>query len=286
MRHWRGIIASWTLHAAAIGIVSAGVLPARESPVEDVPAIAVELVPDIESSPVMPSEASSAAKAKKAEIEAPTPDMRDEPLSPPTPPAAMQPERDVTPELRQIPDVVPEIFAKQPEVTPPIAEKAEVPPPLPIKTEAPPQPPTRLVKKKLKPKPDKVVAKTSDKVGKKMKQKAALASGRGSTGKTRSTDGAASDASFKSEVLARLRSAKRYPDAARKKGMEGVAVLSFTISASGRVTSARIVKGSGYALLDQATLAMARNAQPFPAIPASFARSQMTFRVPVQFNID
>lgn len=163
---------------------------------------------------------------------------------------------------------------KQPDVTPPIAKKAEVPPQLPIKTETPPQPPTRLIKKK------------PDKVGKKMKQKAALASGRGSTGKTRSTDGAASDASFKSGVLARLRSAKRYPGAARKKGMEGIAVLSFTISASGHVTSARIVKGSGHALLDQATLAMARNAQPFPAIPAGFARSQMTFRVPVQFNID
>ncbi len=42
----------------------------------------------------------------------------------------------------------------------------------------------------------------------------------------------------------------------------------------------------GHAALDSATLAMAQEAQPFPAIPTELARSRMTFKVPIQFKIE
>ncbi len=118
------------------------------------------------------------------------------------------------------------------------------------------------------------------------KQVAALAAGKGSLGKLRSTDGKAAEQSYNSKILARLRAAKKYPAAARGKGIEGTAILSFTISSSGKLTSARVVKGAGHALLDSAVIAMARNAAPFPAFPQAIAKSQMTFRVPVQFKIN
>ena len=102
----------------------------------------------------------------------------------------------------------------------------------------------------------------------------------------RSTDGKAAEQSYNSKVLARLRAAKKYPAAARGKGIEGTAILSFTISSSGKLMSARVVKGAGHALLDSAVIAMARNAAPFPAFPQAIAKSQMTFRVPVQFKIN
>ena len=92
--------------------------------------------------------------------------------------------------------------------------------------------------------------------------------------------------SYNSKVLAKLRAAKKYPAAARGKGIEGTAILSFTISSSGRLTSARVVRGAGHALLDSAVLSMARNAAPFPPFPSSISKSQMTFSVPVQFKIN
>jgi periplasmic protein TonB len=63
-------------------------------------------------------------------------------------------------------------------------------------------------------------------------------------------------------------------------------VLSFTLNTGGRVVQARIVRGSRHAALDSATLAMAQEAPPFPAIPAELARSRMTFKVPIQFKIE
>ncbi|MFT3988030.1 TonB family protein [Aestuariivirga sp.] len=160
-------------------------------------------------------------------------------------------------------------------------KKAEAPPPPKKKEKAPERKDTaRAVTKKEQAKAAREARKQA------AKQTAALAAGRGSTGSIRSTDGKASEQNYKSKILARLRSAKRYPDAARAKELEGTAVLTFTVSASGQLTSARITNGSGYSVLDSAALAMARGAAPFPPFPPGMNRAQMTFRVPVQFNID
>ena len=49
-------------------------------------------------------------------------------------------------------------------------------------------------------------------------------------------------ASWKSELLARINAAKRYPDAAREGHQSGTVTLSFTVEASGQVVSPRIVR--------------------------------------------
>jgi|GEM_PF-4114536 len=189
--------------------------------------------------------------------------------------------------LEQKPDPIPVETAER--------DKPATPDPSPQKLAELLAPPVVKPVKKAETKPPqkrpdvkKQTASTSTRTARKqaLKQTAALAAGRGSTGTIRSTDGKASEQTYKSKVLARLRSAKRYPDAARAKELEGTAVLTFTVSASGQLTAARITNGSGFAVLDSAALAMARGAAPFPPFPPGMNRAQMTFRVPVQFNID
>jgi protein TonB len=59
-----------------------------------------------------------------------------------------------------------------------------------------------------------------------------------------------------------------------------VATISFGIDGGGRVTSVRIVRGTGVASLDQEAQAMPHRASPFPAPPGG---RPMTFTVPVSF---
>jgi protein TonB len=245
MISFRGIAMSLVVHGVAAALVSVSAAIQPNLPEEDVAAIPVELVLEVESSPVMPSvPVQEAVEAPVQEVVTPAP------VAKPEPELVTKSEAPV-----QIPAVV--------EVKP-APKKAEIKP-----------------RKKSVQKPAPKALMSSQK-----KQVAALAAGKGSLGKLRSTDGRAAEQSYNSKVLARLSAAKKYPAAARGKGIEGTAILSFTISSSGKLTSARVVKGAGHALLDSAVIAMAQNAAPFPAFPQAIAKSQMTFRVPVQFKIN
>jgi periplasmic protein TonB len=84
-------------------------------------------------------------------------------------------------------------------------------------------------------------------------------------------------------VAAHLARYKRTPAAARstQPGTQGVATVSFSIDGGGRVTSARLVRASGNAAIDQEVVALARRASPFPPPPDGRARS---FTIPVRFN--
>jgi protein TonB len=290
----------------------------------------VELVLEIESSPVLAQQqVSEVAEASavpeppvpappKERIVEPEPQPVSEPVPPPEPepPPTAEPIHPPEPEPQQLaePAPVPVRDLPPPAVPTPeslsqqtrqIEERAALTgdEPLPVAPRAarqqPPKPaeerPAAKRMKKVeerrktaaaKSKPDANAERQEARSRKSTRQTAALAAGKGSDGRTRSTDGRALEQSYKSKVLARLRSVKRYPEAARRKKLEGTAVLSFTINARGQVTAARISGRSGHASIDGAALAMARNAAPFPPIPPGMGRQQMSFRVPIQFKID
>jgi len=84
-------------------------------------------------------------------------------------------------------------------------------------------------------------------------------------------------------VSAHLRRYQQYPADARGRGDQGTATVSFGLDGGGRVTSARLVRGSGVASIDQEVQAMVRRASPFPAPPDGRPRS---FSVPVAFRLN
>lgn len=59
--------------------------------------------------------------------------------------------------------------------------------------------------------------------------------------------------------------------------------LRFTLDRSGHVTAARVTRPSVHQVFDQEVLAMVQRTSPFPAIPANFSRSSMTFSVTIRF---
>jgi protein TonB len=92
-------------------------------------------------------------------------------------------------------------------------------------------------------------------------------------------------ARWESTLAAHLEHFKRYPSEARARGEQGIATVAFTIDHQGRLVRSRIVRSSGSAMLDQETLAMLARAQPMPKPPDNVLDSELSFVVPVRFNI-
>ncbi|MDP3321632.1 MAG: energy transducer TonB, partial [Bosea sp. (in: a-proteobacteria)] len=91
---------------------------------------------------------------------------------------------------------------------------------------------------------------------------------------------AASRASWRGTLLAHLNRYKRFPGGANP----GTVQVSFSIDRSGRVLTARLVRGSGDALLDEEAVAMIRRASPVPAPPEGLGGGTIALAVPVKFS--
>jgi periplasmic protein TonB len=90
---------------------------------------------------------------------------------------------------------------------------------------------------------------------------------------------------WQSALVAHIERFKRYPAEARAHDERGVARVAFSIDHDGRILASRIVQSSGSATLDAECIAMLARAQPMPRPPAKLADSELSFVVPVRFNI-
>jgi periplasmic protein TonB len=92
--------------------------------------------------------------------------------------------------------------------------------------------------------------------------------------------GAMATATYRALVIAELNRHKQYPDSARSAGIQGTAVVAFTIGPSGRVLRHSITRSSGNATLDNAVHQMMTELS-LPPPPAG------TFRAtaPIQFTL-
>jgi len=90
---------------------------------------------------------------------------------------------------------------------------------------------------------------------------------------------------WESELVAHIERFKRYPAVARSRGDQGLARIAFTIDRDGWVQGSRLVHSSGSTELDQEALAMLTRAQPMPRPPGRIQLSELSFVVPVRFNI-
>ena len=95
--------------------------------------------------------------------------------------------------------------------------------------------------------------------------------------------GAAEISSYSGRVASHLQRRKRYPRAAARQRLSGSVRVQFTINNSGRVTGVQITNLAGDPIFREEVLAMVDRANPFPAIPANFNKSSMSFNVTIRF---
>ena len=176
------------------------------------------------------------------------------------------------------------------------AKPQEMPPPPPTEVTLLPQPEEKPVEKRPEPKPLQAAPPKPVKNAKPAKEPRRIEA---PTRKNSSREAKAStpstaannvgvgrsdrDTNYPGLVSAHLRRHQQYPSDARSRGDQGTATVSFGLDGGGRVTSARLVRGSGVASIDQEVQAMVRRASPFPAPPDGRPRS---FSVPVAFRLN
>ncbi|GIX39941.1 MAG: hypothetical protein KatS3mg128_0990 [Silanimonas sp.] len=86
-------------------------------------------------------------------------------------------------------------------------------------------------------------------------------------------------------LSAHLNRRKEYPVEARQARQQGVVVVRFGIDRDGNVLFAEIKRGSGHALLDEATLALLKRVSPLPRIPRSLDRDRLTLSLPIDYSL-
>ncbi len=101
---------------------------------------------------------------------------------------------------------------------------------------------------------------------------------------TSSSEGNSRYSNYPGMVAKKLRRYRRYPSEAQRQNMTGRTVVSFRVDRSGSASAIRVVRSSGYDILDQAALETVRRASPFPDIPSSDQRNSWTFTVPISFT--
>lgn len=190
------------------------------------------------------------------------PEVTPEPVSQVAMTAPVPPPADL-PDLVQIPTSEPVEDIEVKELAPPVV-KAK---PVETKTE-PPKKKTERKKKTEK------VTKKKTKQRKKSAKRGNSKSGAGGSSKSRASSAAiaAYGGKVRSRVLSR---------APRGGAGQGTVTVSFSISPSGSLSSARVSRSSGNPGLDNKALSAVRSASPFPKPPAGARRS---FSIPFRFR--
>ena len=81
----------------------------------------------------------------------------------------------------------------------------------------------------------------------------------------------------------RLKELQTYPRKAKRRSIEGIALLKLTLNADGTIAGYEILESSGSRLLDNSVLKMVQEAGRFPPFPPDIREITMTRRIPVRF---
>ena len=79
---------------------------------------------------------------------------------------------------------------------------------------------------------------------------------------------------------------KNYPRIAQMRSWQGDVVVELQLDGNGNLKSKKILKGSGYDILDKEALAMVDKAAPFPAPPEALRGSSFSIKVPIPFKLE
>jgi protein TonB len=92
------------------------------------------------------------------------------------------------------------------------------------------------------------------------------------------------DPSWMGGLSKHLQRFESYPTSARAHNIQGVVLISISISRDGHVVERHIVRSSGHPDLDAEAMALVERAQPMPAFPASMTQSEADdIEVPLRF---
>ncbi len=92
-------------------------------------------------------------------------------------------------------------------------------------------------------------------------------------------------ASWQKALIGKLERNKRYPDAASRRGVKGVALVRFKVDRAGHVISVEISQSSGSPILDEEAVALLRRVSPVPTPPDQLTEPMLDNVLPIGFGM-
>jgi len=86
-------------------------------------------------------------------------------------------------------------------------------------------------------------------------------------------------------VKQKIEEKKEYPQEARRKEIEGIVNIRFTILSDGQVNEIEIVKSSGYKILDNSAVSTIKKSNPFPTLPEELNTPYVQIEVNLVYNL-
>lgn len=86
-------------------------------------------------------------------------------------------------------------------------------------------------------------------------------------------------------VRQKIEERKEYPVEARRQGIEGVVYIRFTILSDGQTDKIKIVKSSGYKILDNSAVTTINKSNPFPPLPKELNLSYVQVEVNLVYTL-
>jgi len=90
---------------------------------------------------------------------------------------------------------------------------------------------------------------------------------------------------YQDMIKQKIESCRRYPNWAKKQGLEGTVYLAFVVLSSGVAKDIKIVQSSGFSILDKEAVSTVKRANPFPPIPEEMRVSSLSMEVSVVFTL-
>ena len=268
----QGVALSLMTHAALIlGLLLAhSIQPLKESQDSNA-TYQVVLVPVTTPEPEQTSPTPLPEVLPEQEPTAPAMSAAEPEQASPAPLPEVLPEQEPTAPAPSAAEPVPEHTASQPVA--PLHESEPVPPPAVAPAPAPrPRPPVRAAPSKSAKPPHTVASKPPP------ASPAPIAA-------ARPIKAAPPDAAWLASVSEWLTAHRFYPEAARRRGRQGTVVVRFDVDRLGRVSNANLVHDSGSPVLDQAALALVRDAS-LPPFPADMPSSEESVTVPIRYQLE
>ena len=90
---------------------------------------------------------------------------------------------------------------------------------------------------------------------------------------------------YTDQVRAIIESNRIYPGTARRRKLEGTAIIQIRVNHKGDILKHRFVQSTNHHILDQAVLGMIKASDPLPAIPSSINKKTVSIKIPIGFQI-
>ncbi|MFA6635884.1 MAG: energy transducer TonB [Candidatus Omnitrophota bacterium] len=91
---------------------------------------------------------------------------------------------------------------------------------------------------------------------------------------------------YRDLVRQRIEEHRNYPLEARRKNIEGVTFIFFTVLSDGSITNAGVTVTSGNRVLDEEALSTVKKASPLPPLPEGIESGKVMMEVPIIFSFE